>query len=180
MARISANWELQRYGDKIAETTEEYGTALICYARAHAQQKIKNVVDLLNSFCLVRSTAYPAVSDLDEQLRALLFDPNDTLSAIASVDTEGADMLHFYICGYAAVRKFYEVRDEEVNLQQGERPTMRPMARKKLAAEMLVAIINSAAHSIYGGLYDCETKTSVQVDGLLVLLGEALVFAEGK
>ncbi|EQL31103.1 hypothetical protein BDFG_06494 [Blastomyces dermatitidis ATCC 26199] len=168
----------ERYGDKIAESSEEYGTALICYARAHSYKKVKNVVDLLTSFCLVRSTAYPPASELDVQLRSLLYSPRAALSAIAAVDQEAAGMLQFYFCGYAAVRRFYDIRDEEVYLQKGERPKYRPLARKRAAAETLVAVIRSAADSIYGGLYDGERKTSVQVDGLLVLLGEALVFLE--
>ncbi|KKZ67739.1 hypothetical protein EMCG_06606 [[Emmonsia] crescens] len=168
----------ERYGDKIAESSEEYGTALICYARAHSYKKVKNVVDLLSSFCLVRSTAYPAASELDDQLRSLLYDPQAALSAIAAVDQEAASMLQFYFCGYAAMRRFYDIRDEEIRLQKGERPKHRPLARKRAAAETLVAVIRSAADSIYGGLYDEERKTSVQVDGLLVLLGEALVFVD--
>ncbi|PGH11197.1 hypothetical protein AJ79_05039 [Helicocarpus griseus UAMH5409] len=168
----------ERYGDKIAESSEDYGTALICYARAHSYKKVKNVVDLLTSFCLVRSTAYPPASDLDDQLRSLLYDSQAALTAIAAVDQEAAGMLQFYFCGYAAVRRFYEIRDEELDLQKGERPKHRPLARKRAAAETLVAAISSAADSIYGGLYDEDRKTSIQVDGLLVLLGEALVFVD--
>ncbi|KAK2787470.1 hypothetical protein FQN52_007188 [Onygenales sp. PD_12] len=168
----------ERYGDKIAEISEDYGTALICYARAHSYKKIKNVIDLLTSFCLVRSTAYPATADLDDQLRSLLYNPQAALSAIAAVDQEGAGMLQFYFCGYAAMRRFYDIRDEEFNLQLGERPKHRPLARKRAAAETLVAVIRSAADSIYGGLYDQERKTSLQVDGLLVLLGETLMFVD--
>lgn len=88
-------------------------------------------------------------------------------------------MLQFYFCGYAAVRRFYDIRDEEVHCQKRGQPKYRPLARKRAAAETLVAVIRSAADSIYGGLYDGERKTSVQVDGLLVLLGEALVFLDG-
>ncbi|EDN07927.1 nuclear pore complex subunit Nup85 [Histoplasma capsulatum] len=168
----------ERYGDKIAESSEEYGTALICYARAHSYKKVKNVVDLLTSFCLVRSTAYPPASELDDQLRSLLHNPGAALSAIAAVDQEAAGMLQFYFCGYAAVRRFYDIRDEEVHCQKRGQPKYRPLARKRAAAETLVAVIRSAADSIYGGLYDGERKTSVQVDGLLVLLGEALVFLD--
>ncbi|OAX84033.1 hypothetical protein ACJ72_01592 [Emergomyces africanus] len=168
----------ERYGDNIAESSEEYGTALICYARAHSYKKVKNVIDLLTSFCLVRSTAYPPASELDDQLRSLLYDPQASLSAIAAIDQEAAGMLQFYFCGYAAMRRFYDIRDEEVHLQKGERPKYRPLARKRAAADTLVAVIRSAADSIYGGLYDEERKSSVQVDGLLVLLGEVLVFME--
>ncbi|KAI5286745.1 hypothetical protein KEM54_006540 [Ascosphaera aggregata] len=166
----------ERYGDKIAETSEEYGMALLCYARGHCKKKIKNVIDLLTSFCLVQSIAYPAVQNLDAELRALLYDPQTSFRAIRSVDPEGAELLHFYFCGYAAVRRFYEIRDEGISLQKGEKPRHRPLARKKAAAETLVALIKSASACISGGLYDYESESAVQIDGLMVLLGEALVF----
>ncbi|KMP06173.1 hypothetical protein CIRG_05854 [Coccidioides immitis RMSCC 2394] len=164
----------ERYGDKIAQTSQEYGTALFCYARAHCSQKIKNVVDLLISLCLVQSTAYPPRSELDSQLRSLLDEPRAALAAIASVDSEGAAMLQFYFSGYATLRNYYDIRDEEVNLEAGQKPKHRPLARKRAAAQALTAVIGSAADSIYGGLYDQDRKTAVQVDGLMVLLGESL------
>jgi len=54
------------------------------------------------------------------------------------------------------------------------------MARKRAAANALMVIIASAASSIRGGLYDPEIETVVQVDVLLPLLGEALVFINRK
>jgi hypothetical protein len=63
-----------------------------------------------------------------------------------------------------------------VLLKSGEKPAHRPMARKRAAANALMVIIASAASSIRGGLYDPEIETVVQVDVLLPLLGEALVF----
>ncbi|KAI5302571.1 hypothetical protein KEM56_000561 [Ascosphaera pollenicola] len=168
----------ERYGDKIAQTSEDYGTALLCYARGHCTKKIKNIIDLLTSFCLVQSMAYPAVSDLDPQLRALLYDPQTSFKALSTVDSTAADLLNFYFCGYAAVRRFYEIRDEGLSLQKGERPRHRPLARKKAAAETLVALIRSASTCISGGLYDYEGESAIQVDGLMVLLGEALVFCQ--
>ncbi|EEP77290.1 predicted protein [Uncinocarpus reesii 1704] len=168
----------ERYGDKIAQNSEEYGAALFCYARAHCIQKIKNVVDLLISLCLVQSTAYPPKSELDTQLRSLLYEPTAALSAIASVDNEGAAMLQFHFSGYATLRNYYDIRDEEVNLEPGQKPKHRPLARKRAAAQALTAVISSAADSIYGGLYDQDRKTAVQPDGLLVLLGESLALIE--
>jgi hypothetical protein len=50
------------------------------------------------------------------------------------------------------------------------------MARRRAAANALMVIIASASSSIRGGLYDPEIETVVQVDVLLPLLGEALVF----
>lgn len=152
----------------------------MCYARAHSRRKVKSVVDLLISYSLVHSHAYPATPDLDEQLRALIREPKTCLSAIAASDEEAASILQFYFSGYATLRRFYETRDEAVALSQGQRPRHKPLARRRVAAQALVAVIGSAADSIYGGLYDPERDTAVQVDGLLTLLGEALVFMDGK
>jgi hypothetical protein len=85
-------------------------------------------------------------------------------------------MLSNHLSGYATIRKFYDLRDEDVLLRDGEKPAHRPMARKCAAANALGVIIASAASSIRGGLYDPEIETVVQVDVLLPLLGEALVF----
>ena len=92
------------------------------------------------------------------------------------MDPKAAEMLHTYLTGYATLRKFYDLRDEEINLEKGQKPTMRPNARKIAAATALLAVINSAADNIHGGLYDESRASVVQVDGLLSLLGEALVF----
>jgi hypothetical protein len=85
-------------------------------------------------------------------------------------------MLSNYLSGYATIRKFYDLRDEEVLVKDGEKPTHRPMARKRAAAHALMVFIASAGSSIRGGLYDPEIETVVQVDVLLALFGEALVF----
>lgn len=50
------------------------------------------------------------------------------------------------------------------------------MARKRAAANALMVLIASASSSIRGGLYDASVETVIQVDVLLSLLGEALVF----
>jgi hypothetical protein len=65
-------------------------------------------------------------------------------------------------------------------VQDGGKPAHRPLARKRAAANALMVIIASAASSIRGGLYDPEIETVVQVDVLLPLLGEALVFVNRK
>lgn len=85
-------------------------------------------------------------------------------------------MLSNHLSGYATIRKFYDLRDEEILLKAGEKPAHRPVARKRAAANALSVIIASAASSIRGGLYDPEIETVVQIDVLLPLLGEALVF----
>lgn len=150
--------------------------ALICYARSRNTRKLKSVVDLLISYSLVQSRAYPATDDLDPELRALIKEPKACLSSIASVDEEAARLLQFYLSGYATLRRFYEIRDEALELKDGEKPRFKPLARRRMAGKALAAVISSAADNIYGGLYDPTRDSAVQVDGLLALLGEALVF----
>ncbi|KAA8645592.1 hypothetical protein EYZ11_001796 [Aspergillus tanneri] len=166
----------ERYGDLTVSESEEYGLAMVCYARAHNRRKVKLVVDLLISYSLVQSRAYPASADLDSQLRSLVENPKTCLSAIAAVDEEAAKIVQFYFSGYATLRRFYETRDEAIGLKEGQRPRFKPLARRRAAAQALVTVISSAADSIYGGLYDPERDSAIQVDGLLVLLGEALAF----
>jgi hypothetical protein len=160
----------------LTSKSENFGLALVCYARAQSRRKVKSVVDLLISYSLVQSRAYPATADLDEQLRSLMKEPKACLSSIAQVDEEAARILQFYLSGYATLRRFYEIRDEEFELQEGQRPRYKPLARRRAAAQALAAVIGSAADNIYGGLYDPDRDSAVQVDGLLALLGEACVF----
>lgn len=170
----------QNYGDSVAEESDRYGTALIYYARAHNIRKVKDVLDLLISLSLVQSIAFPPVAALDHNLRAFLLHPKETLKQLAEFDREASDILHVYLTGYASLRKFYDLRDEEVNLKEGEKSSLRAFARKKAATTALLAVINSAADNIQGGLYDPESEAIVQVDGLLTLLGEALPFVNRK
>lgn len=160
----------------LTSKSENFGLALVCYARAQSRRKVKSVVDLLISYSLVQSRAYPATADLDEQLRSLMKEPKACLSSIAQVDEEAARILQFYLSGYATLRRFYEIRDEEFELQEGQRPRYKPLARRRAAAQALAAVIGSAADNIYGGLYDPDRDSAVQVDGLLALLGEACAF----
>ena len=134
------------------------------------------MIDLLISYSLVNSRAYPATEDLDPELRSLIREPKTCLSSIASVDEEAARILQFYLSGYATLRRFYEIRDEGIELKEGEKPRFKPLARRRMAGKALAAVISSAADNIYGGLYDPNRDSAVQVDGLLALLGEALVF----
>lgn len=113
---------------------------------------------------------------MDPELRSLITEPKVCLSSIASIDEEAAQILQFYLSGYATLRRFYEIRDETMQLQEGQRPRFKPLARRRAAAKALTAVISSAADNIYGGLYDPGRDSAVQVDGLLALLGEALVF----
>lgn len=88
--------------------------------------------------------------------------------------------MQFHFSGYATLRRFYETRDEGFTPKERGQRQRRPLARKMAAAEALVAVIRSSCDSIYGGLYDPDRDSAVQVDGLLALLGEALVFVSGK
>ena len=132
------------------------------------------------SLCLVQSIAYPPLSSLDNNLGSLVSEPADSLGIIADGDAEAAALLQQYLGGYATLRKFYDLRDEEVNLKKGHKPNLRPVARKKAAAASLLTVIASAADNIQGSLYDETQSAIVQVDGLLALLGEATVFIDRK
>lgn len=131
---------------------------------------------MLVAHCLVKSMAYPSPSELDDSLKSLIVSPKQTLTQLASLDSEAASMLSSNLSGYATIRKFYDLRDEEVLATARGKPAHRPMARRRAAANALMVIIASAGSSIRGGLYDPEIETVVQVDVLLTLLGEALVF----
>lgn len=174
----------QRYADTLAERTNEYGTILLYYARGHCEQKIKEVLELLTSLSLVESAAYPSQSDLDKDLAQLVASPKDVLSALSSLDAGAAELLKTYLAGYATLRRFYNLRDSDVlasESDQTNKPSSsvkkkRPLARKREAATALIAVINSAADSIHGGLYDSDRPSIVNVDALLPLLAEALPF----
>lgn len=137
-------------------------------------------MDLLISYSLVHSRAYPATADLDANLRSLIKDPKACLTSIASIDEDAAAILQFYLSGYATLRRYYEIRDEALDLQEGQRPRFKPLARRRAAAKALTAVVSSAADNIYGGLFDPSRDSAVQVDGLLALLGEALIFVNRK
>jgi Nup85 Nucleoporin len=167
----------ERFADHLSANTTLYGPALLCYARSHAPAKIRQLVDLLVSYSLVQSAAYPPSSELDDDLRILVENPKRPLSKLDQIDAEAAGMLQFYLAGYACLRRFYNLRDEEINARaEGRTANMKPLARKRAAAKALIAVINSASDCIYGGLYDAERESAVQVDGLLTLLGELTVF----
>ncbi|CAO2657920.1 Nn.00g071800.m01.CDS01 [Neocucurbitaria sp. VM-36] len=166
----------EKYAEHLRANTQNYGDTLLYYARAHDAQKIQEVLRVLVAHCLVKSVAYPPRDELDDALNSLITAPKQTLTKLASLDSDAASLLSNHLSGYATIRKFYDLRDEEVLLKHGEKAAHRPMARKRAAASALMVIIASAASSIRGGLYDPEIETVVQVDVLLPLLGEALVF----
>ena len=166
----------QQYADLVVGKSDSFGAALMCYARARAAKKIRSVVDLLISYSILQSSAYPPTDEMDDALAGFVNDRRGAIASIAEVDPDGAELLQRYFSGYATLRKFYAVRDEETTSQKSDRPSSKPLTRKRAAAQALVALISSAADSIYGGLYDETRDSVVQVDGLLALLGEALPF----
>jgi hypothetical protein len=164
----------ERYADNLAENTESYGPALIYYARAHAQEKLKDTVTLLISISLLHSTAMPTRRRMDDKLSALISRDRPALKDLARADLEAGTLLSSYLSGYATLRKFYDLRDQDVN-GTDERP-VKPLERRRQAATAVYAVLKSAADCIPGGLYDPEAESVIPVDGLLVLFGEALPF----
>ena len=183
----------ERYADDLAASSQDFGSALVYYARAHASQKLRSTVDLLISFCLVQSAAFPPQAIIDSQLDALLNDQHATLHQVARQDVAAAQLLASQLSGYATLRRFYDLRDadaakdateadvEDDEIAASRKPGMlRPLARKREAARALMAVIESAADSIRGGLYDPDTQSVVQVDALMALLCEALPLMNRK
>ncbi|KAF2731571.1 hypothetical protein EJ04DRAFT_514514 [Polyplosphaeria fusca] len=165
-----------KFADHLRHNTQEYGDVLVYYARAHDAMKVQEVLRVLVAHCLVKSIAYPPHDELDDMLHSLITCPKQTLTQEAQTDPEAARILSTYLSGYATIRKFYDTRDEEILCAEGEKPKHRPMERKKIAGAALMVIIQSAASSLRGGRYDPKVETVIQVDVLLTLLGEALVF----
>lgn len=159
--------------------SSNYGDALLYYSRAHNTKKLREILSLLTSFSLVQSRSYPSDTALDPRLRSFLESPKQTLTYLSRADLSAAQLLATHLSGYATMRKFYELRDEdEVAKVTCRKPAHRPKERRREAAKALVTAISSAAQSIRGGLYDPEAESVLQVDGLLVLLGEALPFLD--
>jgi hypothetical protein len=94
---------------------------------------------------------------------------------LAHADPEAAEILASHVSGYATLRRFYELRDQEINAAASG-PSRKSLERKREAAKALITIAESAADCIQGGLFDPNVESVVPVDGLLVLFGEALPF----
>lgn len=137
------------------------------YALAHRPGKVRDVMHFLIGICLFQSAAYPPTAELDDHLRDLLKKRNTTLEQLAKQDLEAAELLGKMLAGYATLRKFYEIRDDE----------SLPLARRrKSAAAALSIVIASSDDNIRGGLYDASRDAIVGEEFLLALLGEVLVF----
>jgi hypothetical protein len=168
----------EKLGDYLSDNTYKYGMALMCYANSHNGPRIRKLTEMLISNCLVQSRAWPSENNIDETLLALIESPKAAFANMIETDPEAAALLQFYVVGYACVRRVFTYRDnlsEHSKSNSNSRPAA-PAERKRLAARALVAAINSAADSIYGGLYDPERQTAISHEVLLVLLGEATAF----
>ncbi|KAK3373547.1 hypothetical protein B0T24DRAFT_657397 [Lasiosphaeria ovina] len=161
---------VETYGDILARDSHRYGEAMWYYALAHRPNKVRQVMNLLISYSLIQSTAYPASNDLDDHLHKLLTDRNQTLEQCAKQDLEAAELLGKMLSGYASLRQFYNIRDDSESIIAS------PTARRQQAAIALLSVIASSDDNIRGGLFDQSRDGIVSEDFLLALLGEALVF----
>ncbi len=165
---------MQTFAEILSKESHRYGEALWYYALSHRTDRVRDVLNLLMSYSLVQSTAYPTEKDLDEDLKNLLRKRTETLEKRAQQDIEAAQLLGRMLSGYATLRKFYELRDSAAQ----ETSPSKAMTLKKQAAFALVAVISSSDDNIRGGLYDESRDAVVSEDFLLALLGEATVFVK--
>ncbi|KAL2015617.1 hypothetical protein VTK56DRAFT_5095 [Thermocarpiscus australiensis] len=157
----------ETYGEILARDSHRYGEAMWYYALAHRPNKVREVMNLLISYSLIQSTAFPPANELDDYLHRLLTDRKKTLEQCADKDIEAAELLGKMLSGYASLRQFYEIRDNEDAL-----PTATPQARRQQAATALISVIASSDDNIRGGLFDQTRDGIVSEDFLLALLGE--------
>ncbi|KFY65142.1 hypothetical protein V496_02775 [Pseudogymnoascus sp. VKM F-4515 (FW-2607)] len=169
----------EEYANSLSDHTHKYGEAIWYYSLAHKQNKVKDVLDLLISLSLLHSVAYPPQNELDDHLQRLISSPKAALTEISRLDYEAAKLIHTMLSGYATLRQFYTLRDEEVRNSSGQ---IKPvgLSTKSQAASALIAVITSSDDNIRGGLYDEERGAVVSVDFLLPLLGESMVFVNQK
>jgi hypothetical protein len=166
----------QRYADSLGDNSYKYGEALWYYALAHKPKKVKDVLNLLISYSLIYSIAFPPEGEMDDHLQRLISSPKSSLTEMSKMDPDAAQLLHKMLSGYATLRKFYDIRDEGIHLAAAQKPKFGALSRKSEAATALMAVIASSDDNIRGGLYDESRGAVVSVDFLLGLLGEALVF----
>ncbi|KAK1776903.1 hypothetical protein QBC45DRAFT_203918 [Copromyces sp. CBS 386.78] len=162
---------VETYADILARDSHRYGEAMWYFALAHKPHKVREVMNLLISYSLIQSTAFPPNEQLDDWLHRLLNERNDTLEQCAKQDLEAAELLGKMLSGYASLRQYFIIRDDESIL-----PNATPFARKQQAATALVSVIASSDDNIRGGLLDQTRDGIVSEDFLLALLGEAIAF----
>ena len=125
----------------------------------------------------------PPRKALDPQLQSLLSTQRAALVGLAKVDAEAAGLMGRSLSGYATLRRFYELRDQgaDESSSRSSKKMAGPLERKREAAKALTAVVESARDPIRGGLFDPAVESVVPVEGLLVLLGEALpLLGQGK
>lgn len=146
------------------------------YARAHAAAKLRDTLSLLTSLSLVQSAAVPPTAQLDEQFSSLLSKDRAGLIRLARSHPKAASLLSSNLSGYATLRKFYDLRDQDVSTSSSSNstPRLRPLERKREAVKALMAIIDSASDCIRGGLFDPDVESAIPTDAILALLGESL------
>ena len=133
-------------------------------------------MNLLISYSLIYSVAYPSETDMDDHLKRVILSPRETLYKLSQLDVDAAELLHKMLSGYATLRKFYNLRDQgTVGLSSGQVQTAAPVGNSSVISP-LIAVITSSDDTIRGGLYDKERGAVVSVDFLLALLGEAYAF----
>jgi hypothetical protein len=129
----------------------------------------------VTSLSLIQSAAIPSSGELDQQLASLLSKDRPAIVRLARLDPKAATLLSSNFSGYATLRKFYDLRDQDVTSPGASvRQLLRPLERKREAAKALMAIIESASDCIRGGLFDPEIESAIPADALLILLGETL------
>jgi hypothetical protein len=165
----------QKYADQLAESGTSYGASLFYYSRAHKPKKLMEVLHGLITLCVVQSAAYPPKQNLDGLLRNLLKSPLQAVQLLNTEDLEAGQYLSTYLSGYATIRRFYELRDGEIDMED-EDEMIDEKDRLPLAAAALMAAITSSSEGIRDGLLDATVNAVVPVDNLLVLLGESLAF----
>lgn len=163
----------ETFADILSKESHRYGEALWYFALSHRTDRVREVLNLLTSYSLIQSTAYPPEKELDTDLKNLLQKRAQTLEERAKQDLEAAQLLGRMLSGYATLRKFYGLRDE---YSEGGVSSSKAASLKKQAAFALVAVIASSDDNIRGGLYDDTRDAVVSEDFLLALLGEATVF----
>ena len=117
----------------------------------------------------------PPTPSLDYDLASLLSTERSVLLSLARIDTDAAKLLGGWVSGYAMLRRFYEIRDQDVSASAATSlKKMGGLERKREASKALIAVIEAAADCIKGGLFDPEVESVVPVEGMLALLGEVL------
>ncbi|KAI9807732.1 MAG: hypothetical protein M1826_004476 [Phylliscum demangeonii] len=166
----------EQYADLLTESSSAYGDMVRYYAFGHHREKVTAVLNLLVSFSLIQSAAYPPASELDPRLRQLIESPQQALWEVSQRDVQAAEILQSQFSGYATVRAYYDLRDQDMHPAAPSTPRLREGPKKRQALVLLLTLIQNAADSIHGGLYDRSRTSPIAVECLLSLLGEAMVF----